>query len=654
MIDSLKSEYERADDPRTRVDILLNIKDLSDATEDEMRYSRQLYREAVALGDGFAAGATLGSLSAYYVGSPDKADSLERMLREVEPLLRGTSMEGLTTYYRMVAFARRIQVAPTEESVRLCRSYIDTVRVSAPADIYVRAARLFLQGIAAYRLSSTEGSLRMDRGLPYWTDELELLPKMSATARRNFHANLITCLISAYSSTRDQEGLVRAADDYLSMLDAYYADEEILRRRPYIAREMSYMVCYYTMCTSPLLDKHVLRTYYDRYRRFVASAASDANNLLTNRRGFYNISTEYYIRQGDYARAMACNDSLITITSREGMSSLLVGMYHKRAHLLQKQQRYEEACDVYDEILTLRDSLASYEYAQKVGELEVQYGLDKAERDKALLLAQKRQNSLYFAIVILLMAVAAVIYLWRNLRRIEHLQHDLYIESQRALESDRLKRDFMRSMSHEIRTPLNAINGFAELMAEGSHAPGEMVEFAQIIRDNTHLFTSLIKDMLEVSQLDNTSAELPRTPMDICQLIRLEMEYVQPREGVAFRLSLSDPEVIVPLHRGYVSQLIRALLNNAVKYTEKGSITIECGRVEQGKLTFSVTDTGCGVPAELAEKVFERFYKADAFGVGLGLGLSLCRLIAEKLGGTIYLDTSYTGGARFVVTLKAD
>jgi hypothetical protein len=81
----------------------------------------------------------------------------------------------------------------------------------------------------------------------------------------------------------------------------------------------------------------------------------------------------------------------------------------------------------------------------------VQYGLDKAERDKALLLAQKRQNSLYFALTILLLAVIAVVYLWRNLLRIKHLQHNLSVESQRAQESERLKRDFMGSMSHEIR-----------------------------------------------------------------------------------------------------------------------------------------------------------------------------------------------------------
>ena len=259
---------------------------------------------------------------------------------------------------------------------------------------------------------------------------------------------------------------------------------------------------------------------------------------------------------------------------------------------------------------------------------------------------------MWFIGVILLIAIVVLIFLWRNLLHIKRLQHNLRIESQRAQESDRLKSDFMGSMSHEIRTPLNAINGFAELIAEGGLSQAECAEFAQIIRDNTRLFTTLINDMLEVAQLDNTIAELPKMPMDICRIIRAETELLPPKEGVEYRMNFEVPEVIVPLHRGYMTELIRELLKNAVKFTGHGTITVDCGKPENGELTFSVSDTGCGVGAEWADRIFERFYKKDPFGQGLGLGLSLCRLIVEKLGGTIRLDAAYTQGARFVVTLK--
>ena len=221
-----------------------------------------------------------------------------------------------------------------------------------------------------------------------------------------------------------------------------------------------------------------------------------------------------------------------------------------------------------------------------------------------------------------------------------------------ALKADMLKSDFLSNMSHEIRTPLNAISGFAELIAGEDLTEEERREFAQIIRDNTQLFTSLINDMLEVSQLDNTSAEMPRKLLDISKIIRAEMEHLPVKEGVEYRLKLAAPEIVFPLHRSYVSLLVRELLKNAVKFTEQGSVTVKCGLTGSDTLTLSVTDTGCGVEPGLAEKIFDRFYKGDPFAQGLGLGLSLCRLIVEKLGGTIALDTSYTGGARFVVTLR--
>ena len=652
LIDSLKEACAACDDARKRVDILLNLKDLTESSDDEMYYTRKLLSGALAVGDPFAAGASLGSLAAGYIGAPGLRDSLEILLREVGPLLESSSMEGLPAYYRMVEMARRIQVAGTEESVELSRNYLDSIQSCPPGDLYEEASQLFLKGIAAYKLGSADGRMHMERGLPYWNDELALLPKMRPTARRNFHANLITCLIAAYSATKDRDALMRTADDYLAMLDDYYRDGEVLRRRPYISKEMSYLVCYYAMCTSPLIDREHSRAYYERYRRFVGTAARSDNNILIDKRGLYNISAAYYNRWGDYAMEMAYNDSLILISRPNGMSALLTGMYDRRAKLYERMGRYKEACGAYNDLIALQDSLASHQYNQKVGELEVQYGLDKVERDRALLLAQKRQNTIWFIVVILVIAIAAVIHLWRSLAHIKRLEHNLRTESQRAQESDRLKRDFMGSMSHEIRTPLNAINGFAELIADGNLSQEENTEFAQIIRDNTHLFTALINDMLEVSQLDNTSAELPKKPLDICRIIRTEMEYLPPKEGVEYRMNFAESEVVLPLHRGYATKLVRELLRNAVKFTARGSVTVDCGRIENGALTFSVTDTGCGIDPAAAERIFERFYKVDSFSQGLGLGLSLCRLIVEKSGGEIRLDTSYAQGARFVVTLR--
>lgn len=654
LVDSLRKACKQQTDAQRRVDILLNLKDLTDSSDDEMYFSRLLYEEALAAGDPYAAGASLGSLAAHYISSASGGDdSLALVLGKVEPLLKGSTMDGLPTYYRMVAFARKIQLARgSEKAVQLCHDYLDSVALCPQGNLYEQAARLFLKGIAAYTLASADGVNQMERGLPYWNDELTLLPRMQPTARRNFHANLLTCLITAHGSLNDQEALVRVADDYLRMLDDYYRDPETVRRRPYIAREMSYMVCYYMMCTSHALDRQKAQLYYDRYRKFMRSVMNverRRENILLDKRGFYNISVGYYEHQGDIVNEMAFNDSLILLTRSNGISPLLVAMYDRRARLLKKLGKYEDACNVYGELIAMRDSLATNKYAERVGELEVQYGLEKVERDRAMILAQKRKNSLYFTLVILFIAVAGVIYLWRNLLHVKRLQHELWVESQRALESDRLKSDFMGSMSHEIRTPLNAINGFAELIAAGNHTKEENAEFAQIIRENSQFFTSLINDMLEVAQLDNTSIELPKTPLDLCRIVRTEIEHLPPKQGVVIQRTSSAPEVVVPLHRSYTALLVRELLKNALRFTDSGTIIVECGMDAEGYATLSVSDTGCGIAPDRAEQIFERFYKVNTFSQGLGLGLSLCRLIAEKSGGSIRLDASYTAGARFIV-----
>lgn len=192
-------------------------------------------------------GSSLGSLASYYIARPESADSLGKLLRAVEPLLEGSSMEGLPAYYRMVDMARP-DSGRRDGGVRAAVPGLRRLGPHQPPHtVCDEASQLFLKGIAAYKLGSAEGRMHMERGLPYWTDEAALLPKMRPTARRNFHANLITCLISVYGTTRDRDALVRTADDYLAMLDAYYLDPEVVRRRPYIPKEMSYLVCYYTM-----------------------------------------------------------------------------------------------------------------------------------------------------------------------------------------------------------------------------------------------------------------------------------------------------------------------------------------------------------------------------------------------------------------------
>ena len=176
LVDSLKSACQSEPDARKRVDILLNLKDLNDSSEDELYYSRKLFERG---------GRRRGRICRRGVAG------VARFVLHLFARCRGFARPGAGaggaadagqrhgggsgSYYRMVELARRIQVAGAEESARLCREYIDSVRTLPPGDVYEEASRLFLKGIAAFRLVSAEGNLQMERGLPFWNDELALL-----------------------------------------------------------------------------------------------------------------------------------------------------------------------------------------------------------------------------------------------------------------------------------------------------------------------------------------------------------------------------------------------------------------------------------------------------------------------------------------------
>jgi len=163
----------------------------------------------------------------------------------------------------------------------------------------------------------------------------------------------------------------------------------------------------------------------------------------------------------------------------------------------------------------------------------------------------------------------------------------------------------------------------------------------------------LIGDILSLSDMENGNYVLNIEPCNLNEICRMAMKSIDHRAqpGVEMRFDTSLPEDLRIESDGMrVQQILINYLTNACKHTSEGSIVLKAWH-EDGNISFSVTDTGTGVPAEKAEKIFERFVKLNDFVQGTGLGLSICRTLAEKLGGRVWLDTSHTGGARFMFTI---
>lgn len=223
----------------------------------------------------------------------------------------------------------------------------------------------------------------------------------------------------------------------------------------------------------------------------------------------------------------------------------------------------------------------------------------------------------------------------------------------RADEASHMKSSFIADMSHEIRTPLNAIAGFSELLIDETTDPKEKKEYSAIIQNNTDLMLTLINDVLDLSKMKtgDMSFHLQKIPLEDCCRKALDSIRQGVREGVALKFTPAPERILVNTDAMRLQQLVTNFLTNAIKFTEKGEINLAYTLEDDRKhVRIAVTDTGTGVPPEKQAEIFKRFEKLDDYKSGTGLGLSICSYIAEHLSGpdNIFLDTSYTSGARFV------
>ena len=255
-------------------------------------------------------------------------------------------------------------------------------------------------------------------------------------------------------------------------------------------------------------------------------------------------------------------------------------------------------------------------------------------------------------------------------RKLEEAYGDLALANLRAEESSRMKSHFIQQISHEIRTPLNILSGFSQILtASGMElGPDEREEINRGILENTGRITSLVNKMLDLSDAVSVHDALPDefvTPEQIAQAavresgikgathLNFEMEADAAVAELGMRTNLAQ-----------ASHALAMLLDNAQKFTHPAVVTdeanvkmeratLEVSKLE-GRIAFVVEDSGIGVPPDEVERIFEEFVQLDDYYVGMGIGLTVARSLARRLGGDIVLDTTYTGGARFVMTLPIE
>ena len=342
---------------------------------------------------------------------------------------------------------------------------------------------------------------------------------------------------------------------------------------------------------------------------------------LTNTTDIYKFQTEIYELAGDTIRAF------------------------------ETQKRYMAIKDSVDNVIMSEEMVGS------ANDLENAEALNNAVCKKNALL----QWALHLGFIAVLV-IGFLIYRWNRSRYMKSLQRqnrELLIARDKAQEAERMKVSFLQNMSHEIRTPLNVISGYAQIISD-PHAllsDNERADMAKRITHSTHSIVRIVDEILDISGKESIHY-IDKTDMVGCnELARKMIEAYEAKDtGLDVRLDahLKDSCEIL-MNRHEVEKILHHLLDNAFKFTKQGSITLKTYTDKlDGMVCFSVTDTGCGIKEGDEEKIFEHFYKSDAYIEGVGLGLSLARRVARQLGGDVVLDTEYKDGSRFILKLPRE
>lgn len=387
------------------------------------------------------------------------------------------------------------------------------------------------------------------------------------------------------------------------------------------------------------------KSYYQECLKMTEKYGQTRKNELQALR-IYN-----YVLHGQYEKAHAIADSVDLPQDR--MS------YH--ADIYSKENKYKEAFYTFKELQHLQDSLGQLIQSADLSELNVRIGNEQLKRKAQQGESDRQLMILKFILIFFcFFATALIFYLYlrrKSIRKLQEKNEELTIARNHAEQADKMKTYFIQNMSHEIRTPLNAIVGFSQLLSDPNLPldDEEKQEFSSLVLHNSELLTTLVNDILDLSALESGKYAMnlaPHACNEMCRMILSTVTHRKPEEVELCYTSDVPDDFRIVTDEQRMQQVLINFLTNAEKHTEKGKIHLHCSITENpGKITFSVTDTGRGIPADKMDSVFERFKKLDEFKQGSGLGLNICRIIAERLNGEVKIDKNYTGGARFLFIL---
>ncbi len=410
------------------------------------------------------------------------------------------------------------------------------------------------------------------------------------------------------------------------------------------------------------------------YKGAMAVVATDSMAATTNRISM-RPQIYYAMYKKEYAEALSLLKTYIDYPYNAQIRRSLLKMMIKCAEQTGDMDALLVASRNYNEILekTIEDRTR-----EKFKELQIVYDINQMKAEstrKAVKMQRMFTIGAVVASVVLLVLLLIVFLLWRHARKLtqslvdsnralvsesanlRQAQADLVKARDDARLANRIKSDFIKNMSGEVAVPLHTINEYTNLIIDCSEAGFKpyLKHFAELVSLNSELLTSIVNDVLNLSEIDSDAVSVVMKKEPLAQLCKMAVESVKHRvlPGVEIGVEADVPDVTVYTDPRRLMQILVQLLSNAAKFTKEGRIEVSFHEDHDINMAvISVTDTGIGVTGDNAERIFERFVKLDRSSQGVGIGLAIARHLAELMGGNVTLDTTYTNGARFLVTVQ--
>ena len=325
---------------------------------------------------------------------------------------------------------------------------------------------------------------------------------------------------------------------------------------------------------------------------------------------------------------------------------------HLKAQWLETVGRYKLACKAYRLYAAVNDSIRSVRMDEKLSKYTVKYDLSKLKMEKLLLQSKITRISCLTLFIIGIGLLSLFVFLVFYSRRMFQMNKKLNEANKSVVRMSSIKSSFIQQISHEIRTPLNSIVGFSTVIASGELKEKERNTYLIEVEKSNKYLLELVDNMIDIADMDSSPKQLSGETLAVAAICQQCVDTILPllKKDVAFHYTPTKENITIVALPEWIKKVLLVLLSNAVKFTDKGTISLSYVQDKQKRMVrFVVEDTGCGVEEKDKELIFNRFYKVDNFTQGIGLGLPIAQKIMALVDGTIFLDTSYQQGARFVV-----